>query len=149
MALLDVNFVLKDPDLSEIFTVRRRQQVIDVHGRSTIVETDYKNVVGVINAGDPNDLIRDNPEYEIFRNTISLVTDFDLIGAMEGYLPDIVLWRGANYTAVYINQYPQFGPGFIQAVCTQTDRNDVLPPLYLNGQIALNTARNSNLIGLL
>jgi len=149
MALLDVNFVLKDPDLSETFTVRRRQQVIDIHGRSTINETDYLGTVGVINAGDPNDLRRDNPEYEFATNTISLVTDFDLIGETEGYLPDIVFWRGANYTVIYINQYPQFGPGFIQAVCTQTDRQDKLPPLFSNGQMALNNARNSNLAGLL
>jgi hypothetical protein len=147
MALLSVAEVMYDPDLVEKYSVRRRQQVVDIHGRSTSVETLLTGQIGTINAGNPNNLERGSPDYEYATNTISVVTAFDLFCEMDGYLPDIVVWGGTNYTVVEINQYPQFGPGFSQATCTSTDRNDKMPVKAAG--LSLNIKTNSGLSALL
>ncbi|MDG7050613.1 MAG: hypothetical protein JRZ94_05360 [Nitrososphaerota archaeon] len=149
MPLLTIDDILLDADIADSFTVRRRQQVIDTNGRAQVTEIDYANIVGVVNAGDPNDLHRDNAEFELAWNTISIVTNFTLVCVLEGYLPDIISWRGGNYTVNNLNEYPQFGPGFVQAVCTNMDRIESMNPSYVNGQLIFSTTNDSGLIGIL
>ena len=149
MPLLTIDDILLDVDLADEFTVRRRQQYIDANGRAQVTEIDYPNTIGIVVAGDPNDLRRDDAEFELNWNTISITTNFALIGVMENYFPDIISWRGQNYTVNNVAPYPQFSPGFVQAVCTNMDRVESMNPSFLNGQLIFSVTNDSGLIGIL
>lgn len=145
MAFLDVTSILLDPDLTDIFTVRRRQEIVDNHGRSTIQETLFAGQIGVITSSNPNDLERPE-EYEAFTRSISVVCRFRLRGETVGYQPDVVVWHGNNYVVKHIDLYPQFGAGFIQADCESMDRQDNAVDRLFIGQLAFNSTSNSGLL---
>ena len=124
MALLDVSEILTDPDFADKFNVRRRSETVDTHGRSTVAEQLFSQVVGVVTAISPSDLDR-REDYQAMTRSISIVCQFRLRGETDGGQPDIVVWRGNNYIVKHIDPYPQFGRGFIQAECSSMDRVDV------------------------
>lgn len=142
MALLDVSSILLDPDFTELVTVRRRLQNIDTYGRPAVIETDYPNIVAVVTAGSPNDLKRED-DYASFMRSITVVLQFRVRGQTEGYLPDIIVWRGNNFIVDSFDPYPQFGNGFYQVSAQSMDRNDNAMELVLNGQMAFNNKTNS------
>ena len=142
MALLDVSNILFDPDLTDGIIVRRRQQNSDNYGRPNVIETDYPTTA-VVTSNNPNDLNRWDPDLEFASRTIHLVTNFKVQGQIEGYLPDVVVWRGNNFIVAYIDLYPQFGEGFYQVVCTSMDRNDYSTSVVLTGEMAFNLKTNS------
>lgn len=144
MAFLDVSDVLYDSDLTENIIVRRRPQNSNSYGRPSpdSVEIDYPTIA-VVTSSNPNDLNRQDPDLEVASRTISVITDFKIRGQIEGYLPDVVVWRGNNFVVAYIDLYPQFGAGFYQAICTSMDRNDYSTDIATTGQLAFNSAKNS------
>jgi hypothetical protein len=142
MALLDVSSVLLDPDFTELVTIKRRAQTDDGHGRIITVDTIYPNIVAVLCAASPEDLTRET-DYGAFMRSIRVVLQFRIRGQTEGYLPDVVVWRGNNFIVDSFDPYPQFGNGFYQAICQSMDRNDNAMELVLNGQLAFNNKTNS------
>jgi len=142
MSGMDFSDILVDPLLSDRFSVIRRKEVIDVHGRSTIVATTFPNVVGVVTPISPSDLDRQT-DYQKMSRSISVVCSFFLQGEVEGYQPDLVVWRGDQYVVKSIDPYPQFGKGFMQAECTSQDRVDVVFPQTAPTQLAFNVFNNS------
>lgn len=145
MALLDVSEILTDPDLIDSFNVRRRAETVDIHGRSTVSETLFPGVQGVVTAISPSDLDR-RDDYEAMSRSISVVCRFRLHSETTGNQPDIVVWRGSNYLVKHVDPYPQFGRGFIQAECSSMDKTD--PPLEAPnlGGFLFNNAANSAFI---
>lgn len=142
MALLDVSPILLDPDFTELVTVRRRLQNVDMYGRPNVIETDYNNIVAVVTAGNPNDLKRED-DYAAYMRSITVVLQFRIRGQTEGYLPDIIVWRGNNFIVDSFDPYPQFGNGFYIVTAQSMDRNDDAMELVLNGQLAFNNILNS------
>ena len=143
MALLDVTPLLLDPDMTDIFTVLRRTEVVGVNGRSTVVPQTFPRVHGVVTAIGPSDLDRKD-DYQQMARSISIVTKFRLQGEVTGAQPDIVVWRGDNYLVRSLEPYPQFGPGFVQVECTSMDRTDVaFPSATEEPGLRFNVATNS------
>lgn len=142
MPLLDVSSVLFDADFADRFTVRRRTETLDIHGRSTVQNQDTPNVIGVVTANSPSDLDR-REDYQNMTRSIGIVTQFRLRGETTSTQPDIVIWRGSNYLVKHVDPYPQFGKGFMQAECSSMDRVD--PPFdpAVSGQVSFNQSQNA------
>lgn len=110
---------------TDLFDVVRREEVVTSQGRSTVPNPiTTKNVSGVVTAASGNDLARLAEADRMGRNIV-VVTPFALRGpAKDGakvFKPDLVLWRGGRYVVKDLAPYPQFGPGFVQAICGSTD----------------------------
>ncbi len=124
---MDMSDALVDPDMLDKFTVVRRPEVIAPStGRSTVpAPQTFANVRGVVASASGNDLQRLDDADRIGRN-LSVITRFALRGpskdaAGQVYKPDTIQWRGGNYVVKHIDPYPQFGRGFVQAICGETD----------------------------
>jgi len=139
---IDVTDILVDAELTDTFTVIRRKETVDVHGRSSVVETKYPNTIGVVTAVSPNDLDRQDG-YQVMNRSISIVSNFFLQGEVTGYQPDLILWRGNKYIVKTVDPYPQFGEGFMQAEAMSEDRTDTAFPKAPPSQLAFNDAANS------
>ena len=148
MALLDVTSILTDADISDVFTVQRRQETIDANGWGQQSSVSFV-AIGVITAVSPNDLQRAE-NYQALTRSISVVTKFALRGATAGYQSDVVVWKGSRFLVKHVDLYPHFGPGFFQAECSSmTTQDGAAEPLDAHPQIAFNLASNSNYIPIL
>lgn len=130
MAFLDISDVLLDPSFTDTFQVQRRLETVDINGRST-TRTSTSNTFGVVTAASPNDLSR-LPDADVYHRVLSVVTQFKLRGETadgsgSNWKPDLIVWRGDNYIVKEVDLYPQFGAGFVQAVCASEDLVDRPP----------------------
>ena len=142
MATLDVTEILHHAELVDSVVVRRRQETVGTTGRNIFTEATF-SINGVVTMASPNDLER-LEDYQRMSRTISIVCEFRLRGETNDYQPDIITWRGDNYIVVYIDSYPQFGAGFIQAICTSMDKTDqALDPLA-TGRLIANRVNSLN-----
>jgi len=148
MPTLDVSDALNSPEFNDRFNVVRRQEIVDTHGRSTLTETTYPNVIGVVTSGSPNDLDRPS-DYESFTRSISVVTKFKLRGEVAGYQPDVIIWHGSQFVVKAIDLYPQFGPGFYQVECESMERTDTAIGETTLNSLAFNTSKNAAYAGAL
>ena len=124
MSELDVSDLLLDPEIGgNAFQVIRRQQTVNGYGETVLTQTTLDAVGAVYPTGD-NRLQR-QADFSTQADTITVVTRFRLRGASksggDAYQPDIVLWNGNHYVVADINQYTNYGAGFIEAQCTATD----------------------------
>jgi len=122
MALLDVTDVLFDPDFTDAFNIKRRTETVGTDGR-VLVGTTTTASRGVVTMAGPNDLARLDDAQRMWR-VISVVTAANLRGAVNGYQPDVIQWRGDDFIVASIDNYPQFGRGFTQAICVGMDLVD-------------------------
>lgn len=132
MATLDVSSVLLDPDIASRFAVKRRIETVSNVGRSQSAVTTIPGVVGVVCAASPNDLDR-LPEEDRMGRHITVVTKFRLYGPSKDaagtrYKPDIVSWQGDDFVVKDLAPYPQYGSGFVQAICGSVDMIDMVTP---------------------
>lgn len=122
MAFLDVSDVLLDPELTDTFTVVRRAESVNAQGRS-VVAPENIDAFGVITVTGNNDLMR-LPEEQRMGRHLSIVTKFRLRGPAPGFQPDALLWGGDTFVVQAIDPYPQYGAGFVQAICGSMDAID-------------------------
>lgn len=130
MAFLDVSDVLLSPEFTDRYVVNRRFETVDNNGRSQSSVSVF-NTFGVVTAAGPNELSR-VPDADEYRRVIVIVTKFKLRGevadgAGNNWKPDLITWRGDNYIVREIDLYPQFGAGFVQAICSSEDLVDQPP----------------------
>lgn len=127
---MDMSDALTDPDMLDKFNVIRRPETVSVSsGLGSTIPTTFKNIRGVVSAAHGNDLERLDDADRMGRN-ISVVTQFALRGpskdaAGQDYKPDLIVWRGGTYVVKTLDPYPQFGPGFVQAIAGATEVVDV------------------------
>jgi galactose-6-phosphate isomerase len=125
MPLLDVNQVLASPNLRTTFLVTRRMVTVDTHGRTSTTTSQY-TVVGVINAHGDNTTDRPS-EYAASHKSIVVYTPFRLYAQSQGSLPDLITYRGNDYIVRAIEDFTQYGRGFVQAYCTSQNLQDSPP----------------------
>jgi hypothetical protein len=123
MPFLDVSDITCDPDFADRFTVVRRQETVDGFGRAGVTERLFHKVVGVVTMSSPNDLDR-REDYQNFTRSITVVTKFAVQGAVIGYQPDLIEWRGTRHLVKHVAPYPQFGKGFYQVECSSMTNMD-------------------------
>lgn len=115
MASLDVSFLLADPDFADTLTARRLAQTVGSNGRavSTTTDTDF---VGVAFPGAGNLLVR-GPDGERVSADMTVVTMHPLSAGSAGNPADEVVWRGSRYTVKSVQDYSNWGAGFVLALC--------------------------------
>lgn len=121
MALLDVTDVLLDPEFMDTGLLCKRSiQSVGDNGRATntVTATPFSAVV----TSDDGDLLVIVADGERKKGSIMLHTTFRLsAGDGEDNIADVITWQGKDYTVSKVNNYSNFGRGFVAASC------DLLP----------------------
>jgi hypothetical protein len=123
---IDVTDVLIDSDVAGTsFTVIRRQEVVGQNGVAVVTPHVINNVLGSVQASGDNSLIREDT-LDAQTKTLRVVTQFRLRGvsagpSASGYKPDVILWNGDHFEVRMIEDWSQFGGGFIDAECVEID----------------------------
>ncbi|RRA01907.1 hypothetical protein [Burkholderia cepacia] len=118
MALLDVTDVLLDPDFMNTGLVcNRMTQTVGQKGRATnaVTAIPFSAVV----TSDKGDILHRNSDGSRIIGSITLHTPLRLRdGGPDGTADaDEIVWQGATYTVVNVNDYSHFGRGFVCATC--------------------------------
>jgi hypothetical protein len=122
---LDVTIVLTSPMFMDTFTVVRRESGVNAQGRTAVIETQIPTT-GVVQPSGANTQERPK-DYATGRKSCLVITKFRLRQQTQGYLPDLVLWRGDDYLVETVEDYTNYGNGFVQAYCTSQDLQDEPP----------------------
>lgn len=128
MPLLDVSDILDDPDFQTDFLVTRTTQTVQSNGmaNNAVATTTQYGVVTM----DDGTLNKRFPDLERVEGAILIHTRFRLTdgttSATPGVTipPDVIDWPstgGRKYTVHYVDNYSQYGAGFICAICTLKD----------------------------
>jgi galactose-6-phosphate isomerase len=124
VAFLDVcTDTLLDPDFTDRVVVTRRRDVVGSNGRTTPTKVFEQAIHAVVTMANSAQLER-VPDDQRTNRVISVVTKFPMQGETLGKQPDTLTWRGDTYIISAIDYYPQFGPGFVEAICTSMDLAD-------------------------
>lgn len=131
---LDLSASINEPQFQTNFVVLRRQQIVDTHGQPQTVVIGRYQALGVITPTGSNSLVRADA-YESQMETIQVITMYRLRPASKDaqgitWLPDYVLWSGSAYVVRTLNDFAQYGAGFMVAECIQVNYNDVPTPEF-------------------
>lgn len=125
MPQLDVNIVMASPMFMDTFRVIRRASSVDDTGRTTSTD-EVIDTTGIVQPTGNNTQERPK-EYATGRKSCLVITAFRLREQTQNYLPDLVLWRGDTYLVETVEDYTNYGRGFVQASCTSEDLQDTPP----------------------
>ncbi len=115
--MIDVTDVLTDPEFigrPNSLTCLRNTQTVGSNGIATNAQQSFA-FTGVV-SGRRRNLGR-GASAERISGSIVVYTTFALIAGSPTATADIVSWNGQQYTVTQVNAYPQFGRGFLEAVC--------------------------------
>lgn len=154
MPLIDVNDILLDPDVAgQLFTVIRRQEIVNSFGESAIITKTIPGVVGSIQPDGDNDVIREG-DADAQAKSVIIATPFRLRGVSKGlsatrYKPDIIIsdimGEPNMFEVTSIIGWNAFGRGFIEARATTIPWLDYFPapglPYY--GRLDFSQPQNS------
>lgn len=120
MSLVDPSEILLDPDLVSQFSILRRAETVSQQGRGVLSTLQYP-VIGNVQATGSNSLVRADG-YSQQLKTIKVVTRFRLRGVAVqinnvNYQPDLVVWRGETFIVKMLEDYSEYGHGFVEAEC--------------------------------
>ncbi|MGU2444433.1 hypothetical protein ACTXHA_28870 [Burkholderia cenocepacia] len=118
MAFLDVTDVLLDPDFMNLGLIcNRMTQITDEKGRAH--NTPSSIPFNAVVTSDKGDILHRNADGSRIIGSITLHTPFRLRdgGPDNTADADEIVWQGATYTVVNVNDYSHFGRGFVCATC--------------------------------
>ncbi len=113
MANLDVSDILLDPDFSQAVIIQRAAQTVTDQGL-TATSADRAQITAVIVPAGSLDLSR-GADAEMLKGKIHVYTQFPLTAGDETVGADVVFWQGRRYTVSAVDDYTQFGVGFVDA----------------------------------
>lgn len=111
---LDVSDILDDPDFATSFTVKRNVATTGANGRATYTATETPTT-GVVTSDAGQNLSRTADA----RNAVGRImihTKFFLYSGEDATEADIIVWRGREWTIIVVNDYSEYGLGFVSAV---------------------------------
>lgn len=122
MPFLDVTEVLSDPDFATTISVIRNTTTVDNFGETQISPVETDDIIAVVTPATSNDLKR-MAETERLSGAIAIYTTYRLSAGgtqTDGSTAtaDIVTWQGRQYTVFSVDDWTQFGGGFIRATAT-------------------------------
>ncbi len=117
MATIDVSEVLSDPDFASEFDVLRSTETVDERGLAQFAPKTFRCVTGVVQAASGRTL-RMLPDLANMDDVIEVYTRFKLQALSDHRAPDIIKWNGRDYLVTKINDWSNYGRGYVQAVCT-------------------------------
>lgn len=123
MPFLDVTDVLYDPDFATTISVARTTTTVSTLGETVQTPATISGIVAVVTPANSNDLKR-MAEAERLGGAIAIHTTYQLHAG--GLMPDgvtnatadIVTWQGRQYSIFSIDDWTQFGAGFVRATAT-------------------------------
>lgn len=103
--MMDVSFLLDDPDFCMVFTVLRRSEAVNSKGRAEHAE-ERLHMTGVVQPASPRER-EVLPEGDRDRETLVLYTRRPLrVGSpADGTAPDCVLYGGARYAVAAVETW--------------------------------------------
>ena len=120
MALLDVTAdVLYDPMFVDDITVVRSQRTVNAQGLTVDTPGQYY-AVGSVQPSPGRDL-EQLPEGERTGSFVTIVTTFRLFPLTATTAPDQVIWQGKSYRVQHVEDWSNFGQGFVSAICRLID----------------------------
>lgn len=120
MPLLDVSFVLDDPDFADVITVTRQVETVGNNGRAIVTPQTFPDVSAVVTQGS-GDTLKLMPEGSSLEGVIVVHTRFTLVSETETTQPDIITYAGSNYQVTTVNDWSRFGSGFTIGICKLKD----------------------------
>jgi hypothetical protein len=153
MPLLDIVELMYDAQLAnEQFIIVRRIERVGENGRSNL-EVHVGWATGQIAPQGANSLAREI-DYQYMRNSFHVITPYPLIGPAKikttgmYFQPDIIVLQGDPHVVISLNDWMNFGRGFVEADITSMALTDEittkLPPHW--GQLDFSKPANSGLI---
>jgi hypothetical protein len=139
---IDVSDLLLDPDFVGVpsqrpgfdgITVRRRQEIVNNHGRAEYAVTTFNEVVASVISIADQAIVR-GPDQMHLPQLIEVHTKFALQGPSPGYGPDFIVWNGTTFQVNKVQNHSHYGAGFIQADCSSVDFEDQPPRGDTSGQ---------------
>lgn len=124
MARIDVSDVLDDEEIAgDQFSVIRRTETVNNYGE-VVAGTQRFIAYGSVQPTGDLSLTRADA-FASQQQSIKVFTRFRLRqqgGSVNnvGYLPDIILWADGSYLVRTVNDYTNFGSGYIEAECIST-----------------------------
>lgn len=120
-----------DTDFFDTFTLHRRLETVNDHGRSEVVDTPTPNCLGVVTAASPNDLQR-WPEADISLKSITITTQVRLQLASPGpdgssYKADVIEWAGNHYQVGLVEDYSRYAVGYLWCIAQAIDYTPAAP----------------------
>lgn len=118
MPLLDLSELMTDPTFVEAFTVIRATKATGDNGRTKLTPQRIPNVIGGVQPAGSLDLQR-LPEGSNLRGAVAVWTKYILTDGQlsEDLTADQIEWNGHLYTVMSVEDFSQFGEGFVKAVC--------------------------------
>lgn len=116
MPLLDVSELLSDPDFADTITVTRRTETRGNDGLAVISNQTFQDIDAVVTPAKGTDLAQ-LPDLSRTEGVVLVYTTFRLTNGQASTKADIVTWNGATYIVLNVNDYSQFGDGYIKALC--------------------------------
>jgi len=123
MPLIDVSDILTDPDFATTFDVIRSVSTTAITGLASVAQTTYSAVIGVVTSNE-GDLLLRQAEGSMIKGSITIHTQFRLTDGQGSNDADEITWNGARYVVSNVNDYSQYGAGFI---CANADLKPVNP----------------------
>jgi galactose-6-phosphate isomerase len=109
MALLDVSDVLLDPDFADSLQVERVKKTVGTNGLA--IETSRKYPISGVVTNANGDRLKRLSIGERVDGSILVHCRFVM---NEG---DVITWKGRRYTVTSVDDYSNFGRGFVAATC--------------------------------
>lgn len=113
VASLDVSDLLTDPDFCDPIVIQRNSQSVTAQGLGVTTPSQVQIGACVVPAGSL-DLYR-GMDAELLKGKIHIYTRFPLTAGENGITADIVFWRGRQYTVSAVDDFSNFGIGFVDA----------------------------------
>lgn len=125
MPFTSVTRAISNPRFQSAFTVERRSETVGNDGFAVLTPTPIA-AKGVICSASPSDLER-LPDEQHMGRSHSIVTRFRLQGPSPGKQADVVIYRGNRFLVVSVDDYTEWGSGWVQAIVTSMNHIDTAP----------------------
>lgn len=126
MATLDVSEIIVCAEFADTFQVEQRPETLSQSGRSQVTPAGPTTQLGVIYPTGDNRLQR-QADKEFGLKTLTCVTTYRLRTASPGAQPDRVYYRGNIYIVTEVEDYSQYGAGFVVAQLSSVQSIDSPP----------------------
>lgn len=124
---IDVSHVLTNPRYAmEIQALRRFEDITDQGRVDPPAQEINPRPVGVIQPISEGGMVR-GPDQQHIPRRIAVYSQFRFRAASDDYQPDQILWKGATYVVVSVDDWTDYGAGYVR-VEASSDQATEPPP---------------------